>query len=93
MPTELISLLVAIGVATMLVVGASSRILGGPYESLRRMLLPFLWVGSREWRTSFGQFALRSVFTRQAWLVAWTYTVLGVLVVTTVLWKLVISAG
>jgi hypothetical protein len=93
MPTELISLLIAIGVATLLVVGASSRVLGGPYDSLRRLLLPFLWIGSREWHTPFAQFARRSAFTRQAWIVAWAYTLLVVLVISTVLWKLQSQTG
>jgi len=88
MPDEVSAFLIAIGVATFAVVGAATRVLGGPNEPLRRMLLPFLWIGSREMRTPFGQFARRGAFTRQAWLVAWVYTVLLVLVVLVVAWKL-----
>jgi hypothetical protein len=88
MLNELSALLIALAVATLLVVGASTRVMGGPYSPLRWMLLPFLWIGSREWRTPFGQFARRGAFTRQAWLVAWAYTFLVVLLVLVVLWKL-----
>jgi hypothetical protein len=88
MPSEVIALLIAFGVATLVVAAASTRLLGGPYESMRRILLPFLWIGSREWRTPFSQFARRGAFTRQAWLVAWAYTLLCALVVMAVLWKL-----
>jgi hypothetical protein len=88
MPNEVVALLIAIGVATLVVLGAATRLLGGPYEPVRRMLLPFLWIGSREWRTPFGEFARRDVFKRQAWLVAWTYTLLLVLaVLVVVVWQ------
>jgi hypothetical protein len=69
-------LLIAIGVATLMVIAAATRVLGGPYESLRRMLLPFLWIGSREWSTSFSQFSRSGVFTRKAWFGAWVYLAL-----------------
>ena len=88
MPNEVTALLIAFGVATLVVVAASSRALGGPYDSIRRILLPFLWMGSQEWRTPFSQFARRGAFTRQAWLVAWVYTLLLALVVMVLLWKL-----
>jgi hypothetical protein len=85
---EVTAVLIAIGVATFVVAGAATRLLGGPYEPVRRILLPFLWIGSREWRTPFRQFARRSAFTRQAWFVAWAYTLMLVLVVMVVLWNL-----
>lgn len=88
MPNEVTALLIASGVATLVVAAAATRVLGGPYESMRRILLPFLWIGSREWRTPFHQFARRGAFSRQAWLVAWAYTLLFTLVVMVVLWKL-----
>jgi hypothetical protein len=61
LPEELTAPLLAFGISTLLVVAAATRILGGPYEPVRRVFLPFLWIGSREWRTTFSEFAkLRS---------------------------------
>ena len=88
MPNEVTALVIAIVSATFIAVAAGTRLLGGPFEPVRRMLLPFLWIGSREWRTRFGEFARRSAFTRQAWLVAWLYTLMLIWVLMVVLWKL-----
>lgn len=71
--------LLAFGITTLILVAAATRVLGGPYEPVRRVILPFLWIGSREWRTTFSEFARRGEFSRQSWITAGVYSFLLIL--------------
>jgi hypothetical protein len=72
-PTTVTAFLLGLAIATLLVTLAATPMLGGPYGTLRRTLMPFLWIGSREWQSSFAEFSHRITFTRQDWVVAWGF--------------------
>jgi hypothetical protein len=80
----MLAFLFSLGLATLAIALARTRLLGGPHAWMRRALLPFLWFGSREWHTSFGEFSRRSNYTRQAWLIAWSALFLIMLLLLTV---------
>jgi hypothetical protein len=71
MPREVIALLVAAILSSLVVALAVRSLLAGPHNWLARLMLPFLWLISSKYRGGYNEFTRERYLKLRHWVVLW----------------------